>query len=91
MVHVVMFESSRLVVVIRNKENVLFSGAAMAVTSVNDKGLFDVLGKHENFISLIKDKIVVHVDQKEEKEFKIENGIIRVFNDKIFAFVNFKQ
>jgi F0F1-type ATP synthase epsilon subunit len=85
-----MFEESHLFVIVRNKENVLFSDKAIAVTSVNDKGVFDVLGQHENFISLIKDKVVVHVNSKDKKEFKIENGIIRVFNDKIFAYVNFE-
>jgi F0F1-type ATP synthase epsilon subunit len=78
-----------LLVVVRNKEKLLFSGKAQAVSSINVKGPFDVLSQHENFISLIKDKVIIHITPTEQQEIKIENGIIRVFNDKIFVYVNF--
>jgi len=84
-----MANSSGIIVVIRSKEKVLFSGQAQAVSSINDKGPFDVLAQHENFISLIKDKIVVHITPTEQQEIKIENGIVRVYGDKVFIYVNF--
>lgn len=84
-----MANSPDIIVMIRSKEKVLFSGRAQAVSSVNDKGPFDILAQHENFISLIKDKIIVHITPKEKQEIKIENGIARVYNDKIFIYVNF--
>ena len=84
-----MANSPGILVVIRSKEKVLFSGQAQAVSSINDKGPFDVLTQHENFISLIKDKIVVHITPTEQREIKIENGIARVYNDKVFIYVNF--
>jgi F0F1-type ATP synthase epsilon subunit len=86
-----MVNSSSLTVVIKNKEKVLFTGQAQAISSVNDKGPFDVLCQHENFIALIKKKIVIHVTLQEEKEIQIENGIIRVYGDKVFAYVNFES
>jgi len=85
-----MRETSILTVIIRNKDQVLYSGQAFAITAVNDKGPFDVLAEHESFISLIKDKIVIHITPKEKREIQIENGIIKVYKDKVYIYVNFK-
>lgn len=84
-----MLKTSILTVVIRNKDKVLYSGQAYAVTAVNDRGTFDVLAEHESFISLIKDKVAVHTTPKEKKEIQIKNGIIRVYKDKVYIYVNF--
>lgn len=83
-----MFDSSIITVVVRNKDKVLFNGQAFAVSTVNEKGSFDVLAKHENFISLIKDKIIIHKTQKEKLEIQITNGIIRIYKDKVYIYVN---
>lgn len=85
-----MVNSPALNVVVRNKEKILFNGQAQAVSSVNDKGPFDILNQHENFIALVKNKIVVHVNSTEKKEFQIQNGIIRACNDKISVYANFE-
>ena len=53
-----------------------------AVTSQNLKGPFDVLPEHENFISIIKNKLIVHKTRKDKEEIKIDTGIIKV-NDNI--------
>jgi len=81
---------TKLTIVVRNAEEILFSGQAEAVSSINDKGPFDILSGHENFITLIKDKIVLHPTLKEEKKLDIENGIMRIYENKVFAYVNFK-
>lgn len=78
-------------VVIRNKDKILFSGDVFAVTSVNDKGVFDILPQHESFISLIRDKITIHQTTKEKEEIQIENGVLRAYNNKVYAYVNFKS
>jgi F0F1-type ATP synthase epsilon subunit len=85
-----MANTPSLTVIVRNRENILFNGQAQAISSVNEKGPFDVLAQHENFITLIKKKIVVHISSKENREFQIENGIAKVLNDKIFVYINFK-
>ena len=84
-----MFNSAtNLTVVVRNKEKVIFSGQAAAITSVNEKGVFDVLPSHENFITLIKEKIIIHPTLRENKEIQIENGIVRIYKDKVYVYVN---
>lgn len=85
-----MIKNSVLTVVIRNKDKVLYSGQAYAVNSTNDKGPFDVLAQHESFISLIKNKVTIFTSPKEKKEIQIENGIVRVYKDKVYIYVNFK-
>lgn len=84
-----MLEDSILTVVVRNKDKVLYSGQAFAVTAINDKGPFDVLAEHESFISLIKDKVTIHTTPKEQREIPIQNGIVRVYKDKVYIYVNF--
>mgnify|MGYP001579542327 CR=1 FL=1 len=85
-----MVNPSNLTVVIRNREKVLYSGQAQAVTSINDKGVFDVLPQHENFITLIKEKVIIRKTLKENQEIQIENGIAKVYKDKVYIYVNFK-
>jgi len=83
--------TSVLTVVVKNKDKVLYSGQAYAVTSINDSGPFDILAQHENFIALIKDKVTIHVTPKEKQEIQIENGIIRAYRDKVYIYINFKS
>lgn len=82
---------TNLTIVIRNRDKVLFNGQAAAISSVDDKGVFDILPQHENFISLIKDRVVIHPTLKENKEIQIENGILRAYKDKVYIYVNFKS
>lgn len=82
--------ASNLTVVVRNKDKVLYNGQAAAITSINDKGIFDVLPQHASFITLIKEKVIIHPTLKENKEIQIENGILRVYKDKVYIYVNFK-
>jgi len=86
-----MLETSTLTVVVRNKDKILYNGQARGITATNDKGPFDILQQHENFISLIRGKIIIHVTPKEEKEIQIENGIVRVYRDKVYIYVNFQS
>jgi len=82
--------SPALTVIIKNKDRTFFEGQAYAISSINDKGPFDILPQHENFITLIKNKIIVHTTPKEKVEIQIENGLARVSENKVDMFVNFK-
>jgi F0F1-type ATP synthase epsilon subunit len=85
-----MLTDSILTVVVRNKDNILYSGQAFAVSAINDKGPFDVLAQHESFISLIKDKIIIRTTPTTKKEIQIENGILKIYKDNVRVYVNFK-
>ena len=86
-----MLETPILTVIIRNKDKVLYSGQAFAISATNDKGPFDILAEHENFISTIKDKVIIRPTTKEKTEIQIENGLLRVYKDKVYVYVNFKS
>lgn len=74
-------------VTIKNRESVLFDGQVTAVSSYNDVGLFDVMPLHENFICLVKNKVILH-NLNEKKELKIEKGILKVKNNKVDIYLD---
>ncbi|MEK7502663.1 MAG: hypothetical protein AAB609_04010 [Patescibacteria group bacterium] len=66
---------------IQTKEGISFNDNVKAITSFNEKGIFDVLPQHENFISVIKDKIIIHTKDGKDKEMKIDNGVLKVYEN----------
>jgi F0F1-type ATP synthase epsilon subunit len=80
-----------LIVVMKNKDKILYRGNAYAVSAFDDKGPFDVLPQHENFIALIKDKVIIHTTPKDKLEMKIDNGIVRISQNKVYIYANFKS
>ena len=77
----------KLNLTVRNRQAILFDGEIAAVTSKNDKGIFDVLPEHENFISIIKESVIIRRKRKEKQEIKIENGVLRVYKNKVDIFI----
>ncbi len=72
-------------VLVINVEKILYKGKAKALSSVNQKGEFDVLPLHSNFISLIYDRLKIFLPDGKEKEFKFNIGVLRVKNNKAEA------
>lgn len=68
---------------IRDLEKVLFEGEVKAFSAVNEKGRFDVLPMHENFISVIKNKMIIHNLSAGKLEIEISGGIVKVYNDSV--------
>lgn len=73
------------------REEVLYEGQISSLTSVNEKGRFDVLRKHANFISLIKDYIVLQDIERKERRFDIGNGIMKVLENNVSVYLGVKQ
>lgn len=74
-------------VVIRTKEGITFKDKVKAVTSYNEKGPFDVLPEHENFISLINQHLVIHTMDGRENEIKVDNAVIKVYKNEVHIFL----
>ena len=72
----------KLHVNIKDRGRIYFDGEANAVTTYNEMGIFDVLPMHENFISLIKKKIVIH-DEVNQRELEIDSGLLKTTGDKV--------
>ncbi len=80
--------NDKILVEIKNSEVIVFSGEARSLSSVNEKGSFDILPFHANFFSIIKEKIIIvgHDDKKTEISVK-DKGILRVMENKVSIFL----
>lgn len=72
---------------IKNKKEQLYLGDASSVTSKNDRGVFDILPYHVNFITLIYDFIVIDRGLPTEKRFEMENGILYTISNKVEIYI----
>lgn len=75
---------------VREKENILFEDEIMAITSFNEKGIFDILPLHENFISIIKNSVIIHKKGGKREVLKIESGILKVFENRINIYLGIR-
>lgn len=76
-----------IVVSIKSLKKSYFDGKVVTFTSLNDTGEFDILSEHANFISLIRNYIIVDKDLASEHKFMISNGILRVKENKVEVFL----
>lgn len=74
-------------VVIRTPEALLFQGQVQSLSSVNERGPFDVLPMHESFISIISTVVRVKTKTGETKEFKVDRGVLRAYKNHIDIFL----
>ena len=75
--------------VVRDREKILFQGDAKALTSLNDRGEFDVLPEHTNFISVIREKITVHKTDGGHEDFTIDHGVVKVYMGQAAVYLGF--
>lgn len=74
-------------VIVKNKEGVLLNETATAVTSYNSLGIFDVLPMHENFITLIFERVIVHKgDVAREVTFEM-SGVMKVSDNQVHVYL----
>lgn len=71
-------DQALLTVTIKKPGETIFSGTANAVSSVTERGKFDVLPLHANFIALIKEVVTIHQDNQKPTIIPIKTGVIKV-------------
>jgi len=72
---------------IKTKDKNLFTGIVSTVTSRNERGIFDVLPFHANFITLISEYIILNRGLATEEKFEIDKGILYVLSNKVDIYV----
>ncbi len=72
---------------LRNREKVIYDGTALAISSVNEKGIFDILPEHINFITMIKDTLTIHKEDKTTQAYTIRTGLMRVRSNVVEIYV----
>ncbi|MEZ6255390.1 MAG: hypothetical protein R3B92_01265 [Patescibacteria group bacterium] len=77
-------------ITIRSRSKLHYQGMAVSLTSVNNTGKFDILGYHANFISLIKDYVLVvtSTESASPLRFDITDGVIYVDNSEVHVYLN---
>ncbi|MBU4099741.1 hypothetical protein KJ980_08940 [Patescibacteria group bacterium] len=80
-------KKQNIMLVIRKREKVLFDGEVKSFTSSNARGTFDVLYEHANFISIINKNCVIRKLDGGVSEIKIEEGIVRVHENKVTVYL----
>jgi F0F1-type ATP synthase epsilon subunit len=77
--------------VVRDREDIVYEGRVSSLTSVNNKGQFDVLPNHANFISIIIDRLIIRDEENKEHDIKIDNGILRIKNNNVQVFLGVRR
>lgn len=81
---------NKLFLTVRSQEGVAFEEDVLSVTGRNDKGVFDVLPSHANFITLLRGKLIVKKPDRSEQEIPAENGVLRVLRNKVDVYIGLK-
>lgn len=72
---------------IRSRSKNYYKGPVKSLTSINETGEFDVLPQHANFVTLIKDFIIIDKGFETEQKFDIDTGVLSVLGDSIDAYI----
>jgi F-type H+-transporting ATPase subunit epsilon len=65
-------------ITVKEPEKTIFDGFATTITSVSNRGKFDILAFHANFIALIQEKIILGQEGKEDVVIPIKTGVMKV-------------
>lgn len=76
-----------LQVALRSKEKLLYKGIATSVSSESERGQFDILPGHANFISLVHSYVIIDRSLSTEQSFQMEKGIMYVASNNIEVYV----
>ncbi|MEP7166763.1 MAG: hypothetical protein ABI758_02170 [Candidatus Woesebacteria bacterium] len=83
--------SKVLHVFIRNRENVLFNEDVVSISSRNEKGIFDILPLHGNFISLVEQRLILQRPDGTKTEIQVSNGILRASENRVEVYIGVHQ
>ncbi len=67
---------------------VYFEGPALALSAVNASGPFDILAKHEDFLSILVPCMVVIQTPSGNHQIPLQKGIVQVNKDQLWLFAN---
>jgi F0F1-type ATP synthase epsilon subunit len=78
-------------VVIRNTQGIIFDGEVDRISSFNEVGRFDVFPMHANFISIIRQELILYHKNEKVKELKVEQAIMKVKQDLVHIFLGIEM
>ena len=83
-----MDNNSVLQVKARDRERLAFEGPAVSVSSINDRGVFDILPNHANFISLVRNYLKIKKPDGKITELKLAGPtVLRVYKNQVSVYL----
>lgn len=76
-----------LSVIVRDKEKVIYDDRARSVSSFNNKGTFDILPQHTNFVCIVSRQIDLIRPDNNRYSLKITKGMLRVKENKVEVYI----
>ncbi len=64
-----------------------FKGFAKSISSFDQKGQFDILPIHENFVTKFSNGLKIETEKGEKVAFDKKNGVIEVANNIVRVFI----
>jgi len=81
----------KLFLKVLTRQGTMFYSEVKSLSSSNPQGRFDVLRRHAQFISIIKDKITIRLMDNTVREIPVDNAVMRVKGELIQIFLGIKQ
>jgi len=81
--------TAALAVTVRNRDTLLFEGKALAVSSYDAAGPFDVLPRHTNFISVLKNMLTIVTENGRRIHLPVERGVLKVSSNRVEVYIGF--
>ncbi len=78
---------SILTVIVREKNKTLFNGSAKSITSTNEKGRFDILPMHTNFVSIVHEVLELIKPDNSIHKIPIQRGILRIKENNVEVYI----
>jgi F0F1-type ATP synthase epsilon subunit len=78
-----MNDETLLELTVKNRQKTVFQGNVHTVSSSNEKGVFDILPFHANYITLVKDSLVIDKTRSTEQQIPIDRALLYVMDNKI--------
>lgn len=73
---------------IRSRTAKFFQGPTHSITSVNATGVFDILPMHANFITLVKDYVIIDRGLETERKIEFKTAVMSALDNKIDVYVD---
>lgn len=71
------------------KGEMAYKGHVKSISSINTEGAIDILPMHENFVTMVKDKITLVDEQGKTHEFSLEKAVLEASNNVVKVFIEF--
>ena len=72
---------------VRDTENIIYEGEVERISSFNEVGPFDIYPMHANFISIIRQELVLYDNNQRVKELTFEQAVMKVKQDSANIFL----